>query len=322
MSDPVLQNYLHATGDEETRARLLALLFDSAEPIVLRIVNSRLRTAPHTQHREDLTAEVILDLIHRLQDLKAAPAADGILNFAGYVATVAHHACDRYFRQRFPQRHRLKNRLRYLASNDPRFSLWTDSSGELICGLAAWQGAAPVPQHSTIHVQPGPTDKVAAAILRSANGPLRLDDLVNATADCLGITDHYVPLESVAIPSPSAVDPAQAIDQRRWLATLWPEILLLPLTQRIALLLHLRDERGGPALPYFPASGVATISAIAAALEMTLAELVALWPNLPLSDLAIAERLGLTRQQVINLRASARQRLARKTTNISSFPSS
>jgi hypothetical protein len=192
----------------------------------------------------------------------------------------------------------------------------------MICGLAAWHGAAPVPQHSTIHVQPGPTDKVAAAILRSANGPLRLDDLVNATADCLGITDQYVPLESVAIPSPAAVDPAQAIDQRRWLAALWPEILLLPLTQRIALLLHLRDERGGPALPYFPASGVATISAIAAALEMTLAELVALWPNLPLSDLAIAERLGLTRQQVINLRASARQRLARKTTNISSFPSS
>jgi len=33
---------------------------------------------------------------------------------------------------------------------------------------------------------------------------------------------------------------------------------------------------------------------------------------LPLEDAAIAERLGLTRQQVINLRKSARARLARR----------
>jgi len=34
--------------------------------------------------------------------------------------------------------------------------------------------------------------------------------------------------------------------------------------------------------------------------------------NLPLSDLDIAARLGLSRQQIINLRKSARQRLARR----------
>jgi DNA-directed RNA polymerase specialized sigma subunit len=36
-----------------------------------------------------------------------------------------------------------------------------------------------------------------------------------------------------------------------------------------------------------------------------------LWRRLPVSDLEIAERLGVTRQQVINLRQAARQRLAR-----------
>ena len=41
-------------------------------------------------------------------------------------------------------------------------------------------------------------------------------------------------------------------------------------------------------------------------------ELAALWPDLPLEDAAIAERLGLTRQQVINLRKSARARLGRR----------
>ena len=41
-------------------------------------------------------------------------------------------------------------------------------------------------------------------------------------------------------------------------------------------------------------------------------ELAALWSRLPLNDLEIATRLDLSRQQVINLRKSARQRLTRR----------
>jgi hypothetical protein len=37
-----------------------------------------------------------------------------------------------------------------------------------------------------------------------------------------------------------------------------------------------------------------------------------LWKELPLDDLTIAGRLGATRQQVINLRKSARARLVRR----------
>jgi hypothetical protein len=38
--------------------------------------------------------------------------------------------------------------------------------------------------------------------------------------------------------------------------------------------------------------------------------MAAIWPRLPLDDLAIAERLACTRQQVINLRMAGRKRLA------------
>jgi hypothetical protein len=54
---------------------------------------------------------------------------------------------------------------------------------------------------------------------------------------------------------------------------------------------------------------------LAVALEMPPKVLAQLWNDLPLDDLAIASRLGLTRQQVINLRKSARARLARRTKN-------
>ena len=48
-------------------------------------------------------------------------------------------------------------------------------------------------------------------------------------------------------------------------------------------------------------------------LEMPAEEFVEVWKRLPLSDIEIAEMLGLTRQQVINLRKCARERLARNT---------
>jgi hypothetical protein len=41
-------------------------------------------------------------------------------------------------------------------------------------------------------------------------------------------------------------------------------------------------------------------------------EFAKLWNNLPLEDTTIAQNLGVTRQQVINLRKSARERLARR----------
>jgi hypothetical protein len=63
-----------------------------------------------------------------------------------------------------------------------------------------------------------------------------------------------------------------------------------------------------------PLTGIATIREMAAALEMPAADLATLWRDMPLEDARIAERLGLTRQQVINLRKSARLRLGRRMT--------
>jgi hypothetical protein len=96
------------------------------------------------------------------------------------------------------------------------------------------------------------------------------------------------------------------------LQRLWGEILELPARQRAALLLNLRDADGNGMLALFPLTGVATMRDIATALEMPARELAELWSRLPIEDARIAERLGVTRQQVINLRKSARERLSRR----------
>jgi hypothetical protein len=51
---------------------------------------------------------------------------------------------------------------------------------------------------------------------------------------------------------------------------------------------------------------------MASALEMSAEELSRLWAGLPLDDARIARRLRGTRPQVINLRMSAREFLARR----------
>lgn len=277
----------------------------TAEPIVQRIVQSRLRQPIFQQDRGDVASEASLDIVRRLRE------SSEIHDFESYAATVAHHACDRYYRARYPLRHRLKNRLRYLVSNDPRFAIWTTCEQRPVCGLSASSHLAPV-QPQFVPARTSQLDAFAESAFRACGGPLLLDDLVDMAAQALGIHDGEAVIDATTLAVPQRRSAEQRIDERRWFARLWEEIRQLPFSQRIALLLHLRDERGGPALPYFPASGAASLRQIAAAMETSVEELAAIWPSLPWSDLAIAERLRVTRQQVINLRAAARQKLTRR----------
>jgi len=101
------------------------------------------------------------------------------------------------------------------------------------------------------------------------------------------------------------------LELRDRLKRLWSGVLELPLKHRKALLLNLRDRDGG-LIWALPISGVAKLADIAAALGMRPDELAEIWPTLPWDDLRIAEHLGLQRQQVINLRQSARAKLVRQ----------
>jgi hypothetical protein len=102
------------------------------------------------------------------------------------------------------------------------------------------------------------------------------------------------------------------IDSRRRLAELWKEVRLLPAGQRAALLLNLRDANGQGVVELLPSTGVANFAELAAALNLSPSGLACIWNDLPLDDAAIAQQMGVTRQQVINLRKSARARLGRR----------
>ena len=96
------------------------------------------------------------------------------------------------------------------------------------------------------------------------------------------------------------------------LQRLWTEICELPVRQRFALIMNLRDAQGGDLASLLPLTGVCSFREIAEALDLHPDRLAELFGELPLDDATIAGHLGITRQQVINLRKSARERLARK----------
>jgi len=241
---------------------------------------------------DDLRSEVMLRLIRRLEDREAEP----IESLASYAAIVTFHAVDDYGRKRFPERARLSNRIRFTLSRDSRFALW-EVDGDLAGGLREWNGRAPVTLAGGITAGAD----IPAALLqlfRAAGGPLSFHALVTAFWRAAGEPRGAV-LE-VAVPA--------APDRIELGERLWPEIVALPPRQRVALLLHLRDDAGETALIHLGIS----LDELASALVMPEDELGALWPELPLDDNRIATRLGATRQQVINLRKCARERLARR----------
>jgi hypothetical protein len=134
----------------------------------------------------------------------------------------------------------------------------------------------------------------------------------------LGIEDH--PAEPVDVNTNTLLDeqiradinPATIIERRQSLELLWREICQLPRRQRVALLLNLRNPHGVNVITLLPATGVATFEQIALTLEIPIAEFEQLWAQLPLDDLYLADYLGATRQQVINLRKTARERLLKR----------
>ena len=140
---------------------------------------------------------------------------------------------------------------------------------------------------------------------------------MSAVAAIQGISDQ--PVESLAEdedggfdPATADPDPAWRIEKKMFLQRLWEELTQLPVNQRAALLLNLKDASGFGCITLFPATGIATIRQLATALELTAERLAELWNDLPIEDSRIAELLGLTRQQVINARKSGRERLARR----------
>lgn len=291
---------------------------DVVEPTVRRTLN---RSPGLAAAADDVVADVRLKLVERVRAWRDG-TADPVDNLAGYAATVASHACYGLLRRRFPNRTRLRNRLRYLITHHPSMALREDPPGLWRCHLQTARRAPAAGSTQRLTESPRtfaetvgisdttPLPALVEGLLGACDMPVEFDRLVDAVAAILGVTDApAAELEETADDGPRA---DVVLEQRASLRAVWAELVELPIRQRTALLLNMRDPEGGGVLDLLPGTGVVSLADIAAGLNLSTEELADLWSRLPLDDLAIAARLGITRQQVINLRKSGRARLARR----------
>ena len=335
--DPALLPFLTAADAREEAAELARLNAEQIEPIIRRGIRYKLRFyRPHSDlslHRpefEEIYNDIQVRLLKRLRDLKQFPDENHIANFGSYVATVTRNTCDEYLRQKYPLRRSLKDKVRRHLLSYPEFSLWEDPDHNWHAGFAQPQNGKHAPpttvelreqlheRWKTIDVQRLELHDLLVTIFEVARAPIDLDQLTALIAGFWHIEDK--PVESLdADTSESSgrhvsgeTHPATIIEQRQLLQLLWREICQLPRRQRVALLLNLKNPHGINTITLLPATGIATFEQLAHALEIPAPEFEKLWADLPLDDLRLADFLGATRQQVINLRKTARERLLKR----------
>ena len=335
--DPSLLPFLDASNAPEEAAALARLNAEQIEPTIRRGLGYKLgfhHSHGYQNHQrpdfEELYNDIQLRLLKRLRALKQDPAGNQILNLRGYVATVTRNTCDEYLRQRYPLRRSLKDKIRRHLLNHAAFALWEDNEHNWLAGLSDRQELDHKlkeehgelqerlkTEWQSVDVQRLELDDLLTTIFRVARGPIELDELTELIAGLWGVEDH--PAESLdAVTNtgldeqPGDINPATIIERRQSLQLLWREICQLPRRQRVALLLNLRNPNGINVITLLPATGVATFEEIAHTLEIPTHEFEQLWARLPLDDLYLADYLGATRQQVINLRKTARERLLKR----------
>jgi hypothetical protein len=296
----------------------------------------------------ELVGDIQVTLLEKLRQMQAGDTPHEIADLRRYTAVVCYHACAEYYQKKYPRWTGLKNRLRYFLTHTPEYAVWEDNNGALVGGFASWRHARLAPmgeaqvtllcatpqslQMGTVLTKPiehlgrEHWQRLLTALFKALGAPLTIEDLVALITALFGMPDENGPP-----PPPPLPPPRDQSEMRETLRQLWRAIVQLPPRQRMAYLLN----PSGGEIDIFPWHGIASISEIGESLALTAEQyerlwaalpldetvpqgqvmrtpkeqFALLWTFLPLEDSLIAEVLHATRQQVINLRRVARDRL-------------
>lgn len=343
INDPILRPFLIAKDAVESERQLAILFLENAAPRIKKIIMARLHSFfnnyEHHPDFEDLYSEVKTKLVRYLEELKTNSTTRRCKDFRGYVAAIAHNACNDFLRQKYPARTRLYKQIRDLLTAHPDFAIWRNAveneNGDWLCGFACWQGKKVTtramdwlqqfyenPDSSIEAVAQGTDiqimelDDLVAAIFNQVGESIYVDDIVNIIADIKGIDD--LPAISFdndeddfaqSLPD-SKLRIDKVLEMREPLKLFWESLCLLPQEEFKVYILYARDTTGEDLITLFLATKIVTESQIAQLLGISIAEFQDLWlSKLPLDNESIARELGIKVERVYKLRCQAGKRL-------------
>ncbi len=338
-TDGILLPFLQAPEGAEAEHLLADLLSMHAKPVIQQVLTTAFarfssldgnRRNYETQDFEDVVAEALVKLLEAVRRLKKSPGAATITDFKGYAAVTAFNTWHSYVRQRRTNRAALKRRLHYLLTVHPDLGIWEGPHRRLLCGFARWIGTGRVARsgwlnqvrmHLNQFMNDVPSQNPAGllrTIFTRASAPIDFEDLVTIIAEILMVTDEPYDqnLEHHRSKAPHPVvefvDPFKGEGKQLLLERLWKELIQLPPAQRISLLLSFREKGRISGMHLLAEMDIASTADICAALGMSAEEYALILSKLPMKDDKISERLGLSTQQVISCRLTARRRLFRR----------
>ena len=107
--DSLLLAYLQATDESQSQSLAAQLMSEHAEPVIAGVLRYKLGISPHfassngsQQEAEDISSEVILELLTRLRKFKSDPVQMAVKDFRSLVAVMTFQACSKDLRRKNP----------------------------------------------------------------------------------------------------------------------------------------------------------------------------------------------------------------------------
>lgn len=271
--------------------------------------------------RQETAANLSRDLLARWER-GALGEIETVRGFAGRIAANVRNEVSRRENKRY---RRMRDQLKAAVAGHPALAQWLVGE-EYVVGLEQDFGQPPTQSERGQMLAQRPTEAIGHAFLdrradttpggvgRSlyclvewAQGPIAIKVLINAL-----LPEYVKSDELVEDPADDEPDPGEITIQREALFFLWQEVCDLPRGQRCALLLNLRDDREKGVIDLLLVTVCPGVAGLAEILEMREEDINALYDDLPIDDLRIAQILDVPSTSVIGLRRAARARLLRR----------
>src|SRR5262249_16183499 len=133
-------------GEEEKVTLTDELIISRIDPIIKKIIYDRLKGWLHTTPKTLLSAEaediyqtIVMRLFGNNWIRNVSSQNNNIGDVKRYAATIAHNVCNDFFRERYPERNRLKAKVCDLLRRHPKFAYWK-LEDQTLCGFSRWTG--------------------------------------------------------------------------------------------------------------------------------------------------------------------------------------
>jgi hypothetical protein len=329
-----------AISGKDSRSGIDDLIASYADPIIKKIILQKMGLYSNSAWKsiiryesEDLYQTVLMKLVGVLGSKHPSFLDQNPDEIKRYVATVAYNVCNDFIRERYPERHRLKDKLRDLLKRHPDFSYWYIAD-RLLCGFSNWIGRTESSKVATLICYLDENgivteleglnvkdlvgfrfSKLIAELFCWFDGPIEIEHLVYITAKLQGVRDE--PIESIDnedFPVWKIADYTntcyERVEVRELLHRFWGGICTLPLTQRKTILITCFDHTGESLLHSLIYEKIVAISQIYQVLAMTREELISIWDKLPMDTSTAALELGTNNRMIAKWRHRALKKLA------------